>query len=499
MFADPGVETGLSTAAIAMSEHSLPPDHSSWPNDPFRLLGVTPGVSARDLRKAYLRLIRSYKPEHSPVEFQKIRQAYETALALARHLGAPGDRTDGEAEFEFRFEPGPGSVEESEPSTPERHEPSADPWELACDGSPEPAYQALLLAQERGNPSEEVFLQLYWLLALLPGLDSSRLPIDWLIRGLSECGPRAGRLRELIRRELASDSALALGDRVFGFFKRKSPPALVVDVAGPRWKAARSANRWSLILADVQSLRGWLPEVDTETWARLLLAASTNLAWAERPDSDQAVAFCREVEHLGHHQQDYASELYQVEFIQIIKAGIDRLGGRNGGRNGGNLGLFALLSSSWDEPDPEQRRRLRSYVDQIAHDPPMALEGIDRIHGVAPAVLGRLSSLLGGLDLEDSRFHASKVPAGLAPAIDRFLREHRWNDYRSLRLSLLRFCLKEAISPGLIARTLAETPEFVLTGKSPLAHAIAEDWPLRHVYRASELSWEDPAKSRFSE
>jgi hypothetical protein len=495
MLAEPRIGIGPSTAAIAMSEDSLPPDPASWPNDPFRLLGVTPGVSARDLRKAYLRLIRSYKPEHSPVEFQKIRQAYETALALARHLGTLGDRTDGEAEFEFRFEAGPGLVEESEPSTPERHQPSADPWELACDGSPEPAYQALLLAQERGNPSEEVFLELYWLLALLPDLDSSRLPIDWLIRGLGQYGSRAGRLRELIRRELVSDSALALGDRVFGFFKRKSPPALVVDVAGPRWKAARSANRWSLILADVQSLRGWLPEVDTETWARLLLAASTNLAWAERPDSDQAVAFCREVEHLCHRQEDYASELYQVEFIQIVKAGLDRLGGRNGG----NLGLFALLSTSWDEPDPEQRRRLRSYVDQIALDPPMALEGIDRIHGVAPAVLGRLSSLLGGLDLEDSRFHSSKVHPGLAPAIERFLREHRWNDYRSLRLSLLRFCLQEAISPGLVARTLAEMPEFVLTGKSPLAHAIADDLPLRHVYRAFELSWEDPAQSRFGE
>ena len=81
-----------------MSEHSLPPDPSSWPSDPFRLLGVTPGVSARDLRKAYLALIRSYKPEHSPEEFKRIREAYESALPWAKALEAR--QVNGEAQPE---------------------------------------------------------------------------------------------------------------------------------------------------------------------------------------------------------------------------------------------------------------------------------------------------------------------------------------------------------------------------------------------------------------
>jgi hypothetical protein len=482
-----------------MSEHSLPPDPASWPSDPFRLLGVTPSVSPRDLRKAYLHLIRSYKPEHSPVEFQKIRQAYETAQELTRHCGAIGDRFPDvpEPEFDppsgFPNEANPGSVDGFESPRSERPSPAVDPWDLACNGDCESGYRALVEAQDRGNPSEEEFLQLYWLLALIPGLDPARQPIDWLIRGLGQTGPISGRLRELLRRELANDSSLALGDRIFGFFKRQSSPALVVDVAGPRWKAARMANRWSLILADVQTLKAWLPEVDNETWARLLLTASMNLAWADRPDSDHAVDYCREVEKLGHRQEDYSNELYQVEFIQIIKAGLDRLGGRNGGSSG----LFALLSCSWDDGGPEFRGRLRAYVEQIARDPQIGLQGVDRIHGVAPAVLGRLSNLLGGLDSLDPRFQPAKVLGGLVPTIERFLSEHRWSDYQSLRLPLLRFCLKEAVAPGLLARALAETPGFVLTGKNPLAQSLADDWPLRHVYRAAELCWADPSDGPF--
>jgi hypothetical protein len=118
---------------------------------------------------------------------------------------------------------------------------------------------------------------------------------------------------------------------------------------------------------------------------------------------------------------------------------------------------------------------------------------MDRVQSLAPAVLARLSSLLGGLYHENHRYVPFLVLNELTPVISRFLSEHRWNDYRSIRLPLLRFCLEEAISPGLMARTLAERPEFVLTGKSPLAQIILEDWPLRHVYRATEMSWEETA------
>jgi hypothetical protein len=463
-----------------MSEHSLPPDPSSWPMDPFRLLGVQPGVSARDLRKAYLRLIRSYKPEHAPEEFKRIRDAYESALPSARAMERAPENDD-----EAEPEPSPEIV-----LTPnlDRLPSAPDPWAMACRGEPEPAYRALLDRQAEGRASEDDYLQLYWLLALLPALDPARAPVDWLVRGLGARGADAPRLRELLRRELAADSALVLGEGLTDFFRKRPPPALAVDFAEARWRAAREAGRWGVIAADVDSLRAWMPLADEAAWVRLLVAAAMNLTWADGRDADRAKALAREVEGLGTRHRDHSDELYQIEYVQMVKSGLDRLGGRDGPYSH----IYRLLAISWDEPGPEYRVRLRAYADQISQGPIVSLLGLDEIHTIAPTVLGRLSTLLGGFDFEPFHFLGPTVLDEVAPAIGRFLATHTWNDYPTLRPSLLKFCLREAISPALVARTMSERPEFILTGKNPLAHAINEDWPLRHAYRACEMARETP-------
>ena len=469
-----------------MSEHSLPPDPSSWPSDPFRLLGVAPGVSARDLRKAYLKLIRSYKPEHSPREFQRIREAYESLEPFVGRLDSTGDRPPVDDEPKPPMPPASETPRDISAPVAGRLEVAPDPWDLACRGEPETAYRALIEQEGRGLAREDAYLQLYWLLAILPGLDAARSPVDWLIRGLGACEPEAGRLRELLRRGMAADPSLALDDRLAGFVRRRTPPPLALDVVEARWRAARASRRWSLVLADVNSLRAWLPGADEAAWARALLAASANLAWAERPDSDHASAFAREVEGLGHRSRDHSDELYQLEYVQVVKSGLDRLGGHSGAFGG----IYQLLAASWDEQGPEFRARFRSYVAQIARDPAASLECLDQIHAQAPAVLGRLSTLL-GLDLEGFRAPGPAAYAEIAPWLDRFLASSRWDDYPAFRPQLLQFCLREAVSPGLVARTMAERPEFILTGKGPLSHAIDEDWPLRHAYRASEIDRQD--------
>lgn len=62
----------------------LPEDPRDWPDDPFALLGVDRNVDEATLRRAYTRRIRQYKPEQSPAEFRRIRDAYETACEELR-------------------------------------------------------------------------------------------------------------------------------------------------------------------------------------------------------------------------------------------------------------------------------------------------------------------------------------------------------------------------------------------------------------------------------
>src|SRR5438309_11363612 len=69
-----------------MSESALPNDPNQWPIDPYELLGVERTADARELRRAYTRLIRVFKPEQFPEQFRRIREAYEFADRFASFL-----------------------------------------------------------------------------------------------------------------------------------------------------------------------------------------------------------------------------------------------------------------------------------------------------------------------------------------------------------------------------------------------------------------------------
>lgn len=63
-----------------MSESSLPEEAVPWhelPHNPMGFFGLQAGFEQKDLKRAYNRLLRKYKPENSPAEFQRIRAAYE--------------------------------------------------------------------------------------------------------------------------------------------------------------------------------------------------------------------------------------------------------------------------------------------------------------------------------------------------------------------------------------------------------------------------------------
>lgn len=66
-----------------MDKNDFAVDWSLLPHSPQAFFGVEDGFDRRDLKRKYNRLIRRFKPEKSPAEFQKIRAAYEI---LDNHL-----------------------------------------------------------------------------------------------------------------------------------------------------------------------------------------------------------------------------------------------------------------------------------------------------------------------------------------------------------------------------------------------------------------------------
>ncbi len=65
-----------------MSDDPPPPPPLPTTDDPFALLGVARDVDERDLKRAYARLIKVYRPDRAPVEFGRIQAAFEQARWL---------------------------------------------------------------------------------------------------------------------------------------------------------------------------------------------------------------------------------------------------------------------------------------------------------------------------------------------------------------------------------------------------------------------------------
>ena len=47
-------------------------------DDPLQVLGISPEAGAEEIRAAYLRKVKQYPPDRAPLEFEKVRDAYET-------------------------------------------------------------------------------------------------------------------------------------------------------------------------------------------------------------------------------------------------------------------------------------------------------------------------------------------------------------------------------------------------------------------------------------
>ena len=136
-------------------------------DDPFVLLGVPPDADAKALRQAYAKLIRLYRPDCSPTQFQRVHAAYEDAkqrlagdadaAALAKLVRAAR-----------AAEPAPEPVSEAEP---EPLEPDGD------HGSHDVEAEAKLTELKRRVKANDTA----GVAALLDELLGDRIPLDLIV------------------------------------------------------------------------------------------------------------------------------------------------------------------------------------------------------------------------------------------------------------------------------------------------------------------------------
>ncbi|TWT89103.1 DnaJ domain protein [Pseudobythopirellula maris] len=158
------------------------------PHDPLGFFGLAEGFDQKDLKRSYNRLIRRYKPEKAPEEFQQIRAAYERLDNQLRY----GTQTDHDREaFETSSRAWSAAAADrpgenrgaADGSASTRSKPAEKPLaERLRSESPRAVYQELA-AKKAKSPYD------YFALATLADLCEPNKPLrypQWLLAGLRE-------------------------------------------------------------------------------------------------------------------------------------------------------------------------------------------------------------------------------------------------------------------------------------------------------------------------
>jgi hypothetical protein len=468
-----------------MVDH-LPNDPSQWPNDPFALLGVMQPVSEADLRRAYTRLIRRYKPEHHPEEFRRIREAYEIALRQIewfRFIPAPEPPEAEPAASTAAVETRPlGESVESPPAEPETPpgpatvDPVDEAWSLAIAGQRAEAYSRLIEFDRSRPESPDSSLRLYWLLAIDPGLDSARSRHDWLAGTLVRSrlqGPAV----ELYRRELAVRTEEALfGPYVDLLAARDAPPQAVLGVARERLVASGAGGWWARLEGDLRTLSHRSSEFDDSAWLWYLVEAMGYVAF---DDQENIFERCHDLlRDLRHLELSHAWAFDRVDELRAMAAVWKRT-------SCVATPVRELLRGCWTGCTRLRRDSLELAAAWVAEDLARSLRVLDQM--ARSATLGPMLGTLVRIFEE-----VPVATGGLSPDIIRglaaaFLKHGIRKDYAAMRPELIQLLVEERIDPRELV--LACSVDVQYRTRS-LADAVREDGVLWLVW---QLATAEPA------
>lgn len=166
-------------------------DWSLVARDPQAFFGLASGYSRKDLKRSYNRLIRLYKPERAPEEFQRIRGAFELLDNAMRYGEQPPDPAVSANAFDWSPATMSGeatfhrSSETATQDRQQRHAPAQLPHEVLLaqiESTSARAVYAELSKREQRSPYD------YYALAVLSDTlqDDPLKFVKWLLSGLKE-------------------------------------------------------------------------------------------------------------------------------------------------------------------------------------------------------------------------------------------------------------------------------------------------------------------------
>gem|GEM_PF-6478649 len=496
-----------------MSSAELSENLDEWPDDPFQLLGVERGVTERDLKRAYTRRIKLFKPEQFPLHFRRLRDAYEwikTHILPDPTRSAPDqivlDTASTLWEPPFRDPTAPGATNTNEPPSPPSEESVAprnrwqqmtSAWRQAVAGDAAAAYARLLtLLQQSSDP--ELYVRLYWLLRAAPEVDANRAALDWLAEGITRYG-FTGQLSALYAQVLKFQPLEAASDRCNRLLTVQQQPGYIIDLLQARWLAYDVLSRQSpgqetcadAIFSDVEQIRPRFRRFDEQAQSRLLILAIEHLSW--RPTlrgADLAKLLIDELEKGAAGAQGLDYFLYHMEGV---------------GLNSGNwrkalraappkesvmvATILDVIRIGAIQPPEEAQASLNACIEQIAAAPGEALAALDFIEAKGPGVTILWANMVNMLGYENPHERMLVPNAWRIQRVYDFVSASKWFDYSNFRVTLLQFSLNHCVSPRTVRELIADQPTLRRADGIHLGDLIGSDVALDCVFEASRLFW----------
>lgn len=498
------------------SEHRLPEDVRHWPTDPQSLLGVASEISRRDLKRAYTRLIKRYKPEHAPEEFRRLREAYETLDREAEwrevyHLrfrqqsddqGERPEQTDDNPEVTstnidsvsdqiIEHEPAESRPSLARPGRSASVEITPDQfWQQALDGRDlMPVYRALVDWTRNKAPSEIEYARLYWLLTLVADLDSNRDPSAWLLAGLQRY-PTSSRLFAMLDTEVHRRHGNVPSIFDNKLLDERIPAGRLVDLVDLRWYAARCQLRFDVIGSDIDWLkRRFLDEADQ--WLRLLSVGLQHVVLTH------AAGFVNQFrEEMGHATSASSNGWIwdnvesNLTLHQAWLAAPDFWSRQPSGLPPLFRDIVQLVEATWESSLAEAKLPVQKVCELMTGAPKRKYRELQEITNKSRPMIKRLKDLLDQQLAAREIYAISELTPGLDEELQRFVRKHfvegNSSNFNNL---VLDFCLNQAVTPYDIANTLQRMTQSVPDDYFTIAEQLTTDIALNCMIQAHRLLW----------
>lgn len=284
------------------------------PHDPRSFFGLEDGFDRRDLKRAYGKLIREYKPETHPAEFQRIRAAYEQLENAQRYGRSQASAQSAADAWDNAKSDGPRAeatgTRAAEPSMPVPLSPVD-----AAMADPRETY-ARLAKQPSRSPQEHYILAVLSDLVDPPEKGAAWRPkfLQWLLQGLHQ-HPGDSALTALVAGTLRNDVPAAKVAKLLPAIAKTVRSPIFYRLTEPLWERFLRDHDFAVFEALLSQCESHLRQTDPRGRLAFFLRILRTAIW--KAPMEWTEARIDEIERQAADLDD--SMQADLEFISLLR------------------------------------------------------------------------------------------------------------------------------------------------------------------------------------